>query len=80
MTIPLGFLSEKYGTRLLFLLNLAPRAVMLAWAVVVGYFDKVFPTRAIVAAPFLSVFGGDCFFNALTYTMAAGLTEEPNTR
>ena len=80
MTIPLGFLSEKYGRRLLLLLNLLPRVVMLAWTVVVGYFDWVLPTKAILIAPFLSVLGGDCFFNAVTYALAARSTDDPVLR
>ena len=80
MTIPLGFLSERFGKRKLFLLNLVPRIVVLAWAVIVGYFDQILPKNAILAGPFLSVLGGDCFFNALTYAMAAGCTDDPTLR
>ncbi len=76
MTIPLGFVAEKYGRRAVFLLNLVPRVFMLAWAMVVGYFEEALPTKAIVASPFLSVLGGDCVFNSLTYALAAGLTDD----
>jgi MFS family permease len=76
MAIPLGFLSERYGRRLILWVNLVPRISMLVWAVVVGYFDQLFSTKAFLAAPFLSVLGGDCVFNSLTYSMAAGLTED----
>lgn len=79
-TIPLGFVAEKYGRRAVLTLNLVPRACLLLWAVAVGFFDSVFPTRAIVAAAFLSVLGGDCIFNSLTYSLAAGMTDDPIVR
>ncbi|TLD15199.1 hypothetical protein PspLS_10764 [Pyricularia sp. CBS 133598] len=76
MTIPLGFVAERYGRRLVLLVNLVPRIVMLAWAVVVGYFENVLPARLLFLAPMLSVLGGDCVFNSITYAFAAGLTED----
>ncbi|KAI3401099.1 hypothetical protein diail_244 [Diaporthe ilicicola] len=76
MIIPLGFVAEKYGRRALLWLNLAPRVFMLAWAVVVGYFDQILPTRAILAGPVFSFLGGDCVFNSITYSMAAGITDD----
>ncbi|KAK7956575.1 MFS general substrate transporter [Apiospora aurea] len=76
MTIPLGFMAEKYGQRAILWLNLVPRIWMLVWAVVVGYFEHALPTRAIIAAPVLSVLGGDCVFNSITYTIASGITDD----
>ncbi|KAI8958431.1 MFS general substrate transporter [Daldinia sp. FL1419] len=76
MTIPLGFVAEKYGRRVVLWLNLVPRLFMLAWAVVVGYFEKSLPLKAIVAGPSLSIFGGDCVFNSIIYALAASLTED----
>lgn len=76
MTIPLGFVAEKYGRRTVLWLNLIPRLFMLAWAVVVGYFEESLPLKAIVAGPSLSVFGGDCVFNSIIYALAASLTED----
>ncbi|WQF76805.1 Putative major facilitator superfamily, MFS transporter superfamily [Colletotrichum destructivum] len=76
MTIPLGFLAERYGRRTILCLNLIPRIVMPAWAVVVGYFEQTLPTKAIVASPFLSVLGGDCVFNSITYAIASGMTDD----
>ncbi|KAK1974549.1 major facilitator superfamily transporter [Colletotrichum cereale] len=76
MTIPLGFLAERYGRRIILCINLIPRIVMLAWAVVVGYFEQIVPTKAIVASPFLSVLGGDCVFNSITYAIASGITDD----
>lgn len=49
---------------------------MLAWAVIVGYFDQILPTKAITAGPALSFLGGDCVFNSITYSLAAGITDD----
>ena len=76
MTIPLSFLAEVRGRRAVLLLNLASRVFMLSWAIVVGYFDQLLPTKAIVVGPILSVLGGDCVFNSLTYALASSLTED----
>ncbi|KAF9875269.1 major facilitator superfamily transporter [Colletotrichum karsti] len=76
MTIPLGFLAERYGRRTILCLNLVPRIVMPAWAVIVGHFEQTLPTKAIVASPFLSVLGGDCVFNSITYAIASGMTDD----
>lgn len=76
MTIPLGFVAEKYGRRALLWLNLVPRVFMLSWAVIVGHFDQLLPTDAIVAGPALSFLGGDCVFNSITYSLAAGITDD----
>ncbi|KAK6078445.1 major facilitator superfamily transporter [Seiridium cupressi] len=75
MTIPLGFVAEKYGQRTVLWINLIPRVFMLSWAVVVGYFEQNLPTKAIIAGPFLSGLGGDCVFNSMTYALAAGITD-----
>ncbi|KAI8284894.1 hypothetical protein K4K56_009840 [Colletotrichum sp. SAR 10_98] len=76
MTIPLGFLAERYGRRTILSLNLVPRIFMLAWAVLVGYFEQALPTKAIVASPFLSVLGADCVFNSITYAIASSMTDD----
>ncbi|CAM1501387.1 Fc.00g105490.m01.CDS01 [Cosmosporella sp. VM-42] len=76
MTIPLSFLAETRGRRSILLLNLVSRGFMLSWAIIVGYFDPLLPTKAIVAGPVLSVLGGDCVFNSLTYALASSLTED----
>lgn len=73
MTIPLSFVAEKQGRRLVLGLNLVSRAFLLLWAIAVGHFDKLLPTKAIVAGPILSVLGGDCVFNSLTYALASNL-------
>lgn len=76
MTIPLGFVAEKYGRRAILLLNLVPRVFMVSWAVTVGNFEHALPTRAILLGPALSFLGGDCVFNSITYSLAASLTDD----
>ncbi|KAF6809296.1 major facilitator superfamily transporter [Colletotrichum sojae] len=76
MTIPLGFFAERYGRRTILWLSLVPRIAMPAWAVVVGHFEQALPTKAIVASPFLSVLGGDCVFNSITYAIASGMSDD----
>ncbi|KAI0377186.1 major facilitator superfamily transporter [Hypomontagnella monticulosa] len=76
MTIPLGFVAEKYGRRTVLWLNLVPRFFMLAWTLVVGYFEESLPLKAIIAGTSLSVLGGDCVFNSIVYALAASLTED----
>ncbi|KIL87654.1 hypothetical protein FAVG1_09364 [Fusarium avenaceum] len=76
MTIPLSFLAEKWGRRAILRLNLLSRGFMLLWAIVVGSFDASLPTKAIIAGPVLSILGGDCVFNSLTYNLASNLTDD----
>lgn len=76
MTIPLGFVAERFGRRAVLWLNLAPRFFMLIWAVLVGYFDSILPTKSILAGPILSFLGGDCVFNSITYSLAASITDD----
>ncbi|KAI1394827.1 major facilitator superfamily transporter [Hypoxylon fuscum] len=80
MTIPLGFVTEKYGRRVGLWLNIVPRLFMLAWTVVVGYFEESLPLKAIVAGPSLSILGGDCVFNSIVYALAASLTDDSVVR
>ncbi|QKD60683.2 uncharacterized protein FOBCDRAFT_253526 [Fusarium oxysporum Fo47] len=42
----------------------------------VGSFDTLLPTKAIMAGPVLSVLGGDCVFNSLTYGLVSNLTDD----
>jgi uncharacterized protein (DUF2062 family) len=79
MTIPLGFFAEKYGQRPILWLNLVPRVVTIAWAVTVGFSDNI-PLQAMLAGPIFSVLGADCVFNSITYSLAAGLTDDHITR
>lgn len=76
MTIPLGFVADRCGRRTVLWINLVPRIFMLSWAVIIGYFDELLPTGAIIAGPLLSFLGGECVFNSLTYSLAAGITDD----
>lgn len=79
MTIPLGFLAEKYGQKAVLWLNLVPRIFTITWALMVGFSDTL-PLSAIVVGPILSVLGGDCVFNSITYALAASLSDDYVTR
>ncbi|EXL75361.1 hypothetical protein FOPG_09695 [Fusarium oxysporum f. sp. conglutinans race 2 54008] len=76
MTIPLSFLAEKWGRRTILKLNLLSRSFMLLWAIIVGSFDALLSTKAIMAGPVLSFLGGDCVFNSLTYGLVSNLTDD----
>lgn len=80
MTIPLTFLAERWGSRTILLLNLASRGVMLSWAILVGYFDHLLPTKAIIAGPAFSVLGGDCVMSSITYALISSMTDSAITR
>lgn len=79
MTLPLVFLAQHQGRRPIFLLNVLARFFMLLWALAVGCLD-VLPINAIVAGPALSVLGGECVFNSMTYALVSDLTEDPLQR
>ncbi|KAI5863721.1 MFS general substrate transporter [Durotheca rogersii] len=76
MTIPLGFVAERYGRRTVLWLNILPRLFMITWAIVVSWFERTLPLSAIVAGPSLSILGGDCVFNSILYASAASLTDD----
>ncbi|CAJ2508867.1 Uu.00g138930.m01.CDS01 [Anthostomella pinea] len=78
MTIPLGFLAEKYGRRAILWLNLVSRLFLLSWALIVGYLSL--PPQALIAGSALSVLGGDTVFNSLVYVLAAKVTDDNVTR
>ncbi|EGU73205.1 hypothetical protein FOXB_16281 [Fusarium oxysporum f. sp. conglutinans Fo5176] len=42
----------------------------------VGSFDALLSTKAIMAGPVLSFLGGDCVFNSLTYGLVSNLTDD----
>ncbi|KAI0409121.1 major facilitator superfamily domain-containing protein [Xylaria palmicola] len=79
MTMPLTFLSEKYGRKRVMLLNLVPRMFMLLWTLGIASFEDL-PPRAAIAGASLSVLGGDTVFNSLIYGLAARITEDSTTR
>ncbi|KAI2471068.1 major facilitator superfamily transporter [Annulohypoxylon bovei var. microspora] len=76
MTIPLGFVAEKYGRRTVLWLNIVPRLFLLGWVVIVGCFEKSLPLKAIIAGPCLSILGGNCVLNSIVYALAASLTDD----
>ncbi|KAH6623692.1 hypothetical protein F5144DRAFT_595815 [Chaetomium tenue] len=76
MTIPLVCLADHYGHRFVLCLNLVPRVFLLAWTFAVGYFDRLLPVQAIMAAPMFSFLGGDCVFNSIVYALVSELTDD----
>ncbi|KAI1817016.1 hypothetical protein GGS20DRAFT_120423 [Poronia punctata] len=80
MTIPLTFVSERYGRKKVLLLNLTPRLFMLAWILSISYLDDYLPPRAAIAGAALSVLGGDTVFNSLVYGLASKMAENDTTR
>ncbi|KAF2164541.1 hypothetical protein M409DRAFT_24941 [Zasmidium cellare ATCC 36951] len=54
---PMGYLADKIGRRLVLALNCTSTAVLLIWIIFVGGVQSI-PTAAILAGPFLSLFGG----------------------
>lgn len=80
VALPLGLVAERGRRPAVLLLNLLPRLALPAWALAVLWADTALPTRAVVAASFLSVLGGDCVLGSLTYSLAAGLTADPVQR
>ncbi|KAL6916459.1 hypothetical protein FSST1_007954 [Fusarium sambucinum] len=76
MTIPLSFLAEKWGRSSILRFNLISRSFLLFWTIAVGNFDHLLPTRAILSGPALSILGGDCVFNSLTYALVSNLIDD----
>jgi len=76
VTVPLVSLAERYGHGSVLRLNLIPRLILLAWTLVVGFFDDVIPLKLIMASPFFSVLGGDCVLNSIVYSLVAGSTDD----
>ncbi|KAF2653954.1 hypothetical protein K491DRAFT_694262 [Lophiostoma macrostomum CBS 122681] len=73
VTIPFSFIARRFGIRVVFWCNLVPRIFMSGWALAVGNLDNLLPTKAIIAGPFLAVFGGECVFTSTVFTLASAL-------
>ncbi|KAF2819922.1 hypothetical protein CC86DRAFT_334107 [Ophiobolus disseminans] len=76
VTIPFSFAAERYGVKVVLLWNLVPRIGMSAWAIAVGHYQHVLPTKSILAGPFLTVLGSECVFQSTVFTLTAALAEE----
>ncbi|KAF1366135.1 hypothetical protein EJ07DRAFT_161171 [Lizonia empirigonia] len=76
VTIPFSFIAEKYGVRVVLWCNLIPRICMSIWAITVGYFAHVLPTKAIIIGPFLAVFGGECVLQSTIFALTSALAVE----
>lgn len=80
MTIPLSFVAQSKGRRLVLILNLASRIFMLSSAVLFAYLDTHVPKMAVVVGPMLSFLGGDCVLNSIMYSLASDITDDPMRR
>ncbi|KAF2791103.1 hypothetical protein K505DRAFT_364116 [Melanomma pulvis-pyrius CBS 109.77] len=76
VTIPFSFIAERFGIKVVLWCNLIPRIFMSIWALVVGNYHDILPTKAIIAGPFLAVLGGDCVFSSTIFTLTSSLTQE----
>ncbi|KAH7406027.1 major facilitator superfamily domain-containing protein [Phaeosphaeria sp. MPI-PUGE-AT-0046c] len=76
VTIPFSFVAERWGVRVVLLCNLVPRMGMSAWAIIVGQYSHLLPTKAIVSGPFLAVLGGECVFQSTIFTLTSALAGE----
>ncbi|KAF2192726.1 hypothetical protein K469DRAFT_731187 [Zopfia rhizophila CBS 207.26] len=76
VAIPFSFVAEKFGIQTVLWFNLVPRICMSLWALVVGHFDRLLPTKAIIASPFTGLLGGECVFSSTVFTLTASLTRE----
>lgn len=80
VTIPLSFVAQSKGRRLVLILNLSSRLFMLCWAVLFTYLDVLLPKTSIAIGPMLSFLGGDCVLNSIMYSLASDLTDDPVRR
>ncbi|ORY19724.1 hypothetical protein BCR34DRAFT_551574 [Clohesyomyces aquaticus] len=76
VTVPLSFIAERFGIKMVLWLNLIPRIFMSCWALVVGNYYHIIPTKAILAGPFLSILGSECVFASTVFTLTSALTQE----
>jgi hypothetical protein len=42
---------------------------------VVGHYNHILPTKAIIAGPFLNVLGGECVFQSTIFTLTSALAK-----
>lgn len=76
VTIPFSFIAERYGVRVVLWCNLVPRMFMSVWAIAVGCFAHILPTKAIIVGPFLAVLGGECVFQSTIFALTSALAGE----
>ncbi|KAF2703879.1 hypothetical protein K504DRAFT_507402 [Pleomassaria siparia CBS 279.74] len=76
VTIPFSFVAERWGIRVVLWCNLVPRIFASVWALLVGNYHDLLPTKAIVASPFLAVLGGDCVFSSTIFALTSSLAQE----
>ncbi|KAF9699066.1 hypothetical protein EKO04_003141 [Ascochyta lentis] len=76
VTIPFSFIAERFGIRVVLWCNLIPRMFMSVWAIAIGRFAHILPTKTIIAGPFLAVLGGECVFQSTIFALTSALAGE----
>ncbi|KAL5447892.1 hypothetical protein PMIN07_001833 [Paraphaeosphaeria minitans] len=76
VTLPFGYVAEQWGVKAVLWCNLVPRIGMSVWAVVVGHFNHILPTQAIIAGPFLAVLGGECVLQSTVFTLTSAMASD----
>ncbi|KAI0104637.1 major facilitator superfamily domain-containing protein [Nemania sp. FL0031] len=80
VTVPYGAISDRLGRRLVLCLNVLASAVLFAWIVLVGKIHTI-PVEAMIAAPFLALFGGgECVFVSTVFALLADSSQDTGTR
>lgn len=49
---------------------------MSVWVITVGHFAHVLPIKALIAGPFLAVFGGECVLQSTIFALTSALAGE----
>ncbi|OJD29752.1 major facilitator superfamily transporter [Diplodia corticola] len=77
VTMPLGWVGDRFGRKVVLALNAVGFACLVAWVVLVGRLDGVFPVEAMVAGPFFTILGGhDCVLTSTIFAMVTDLTDD----
>ncbi|KAL5373155.1 hypothetical protein DPSP01_012957 [Paraphaeosphaeria sporulosa] len=76
VTLPFGYVAERWGVKAVLWCNLVPRVGMSVWAVAVGHSDHILPTKAIIAGPVLAVLGGECVLQSTVFTLTSAMAND----
>ncbi|KAF2087840.1 MFS general substrate transporter [Saccharata proteae CBS 121410] len=76
VTLPLGWLSDTNGRKVILWLNSFGFVLMVTWTVLVGYLDRLLPIEAVAAGPFFMLIGGhNCVLFSTVFALVADLTD-----
>ncbi|KAI1077288.1 hypothetical protein F5B20DRAFT_593088 [Whalleya microplaca] len=80
VTVPYGVISDRLGRRLVLGLNVVASAVLFAWILLIGKVN-ILPVEAMIAAPFLALFGGgECVFASTMFAFLTNASQDATTR